>query len=89
MSVAFVLGGGGRWGAVEVDMLAALVDADIAPAAVLVPRKRDQLRNLVRRRHTLAPDDRRQLDGSDFTDSDELIESARTAAAAYLAGIRG
>ncbi len=85
MSVAFVLGGGGRWGAVEVGMLAALVDTDIAPdiivgtsigavngamfAAdptpagiarlerawrdladndVLIPRKRDQLRNLVR-----------------------------------------
>jgi NTE family protein len=85
VSVAFVLGGGGRWGAVEVGMLAALIDADItadaivgtsigavngamfaadptrsgierleqawrdlAADAVLVPRKRDQLRNLVR-----------------------------------------
>jgi NTE family protein len=85
MSVAFVLGGGGRWGAVEVGMLAALVDADITPdtiigtsigavngamfaadptragiaslerawldlanSDVLVPRKRDQLRNLLR-----------------------------------------
>jgi hypothetical protein len=48
MSVAFVLGGGGRWGAVEVDMLAALVDADIAPAAVLVPR----MRKLVRRQRS-------------------------------------
>lgn len=85
MTVAFVIGGGGRWGAVEVGMLDALVDADIRPdlivgtsigavngamyatdpspagverlaqawrdlAAddVLVPRKRDQLRNVVR-----------------------------------------
>jgi len=85
MSVAFVLGGGGRWGAVEVGMLTALTDAgitpdtivgtsigavngamfaseptqsgierleaawrDLAADAVLVPRKRDQFRNLVR-----------------------------------------
>jgi hypothetical protein len=48
MSVAFVLGGGGRWGAVEVDMLVALVGADIAPAAVLVPR----MRKLVRRQRS-------------------------------------
>ncbi|WP_040493033.1 patatin-like phospholipase family protein [Ilumatobacter nonamiensis] len=85
MSVAFVLGGGGRWGAVEVGMLGALTDAEITPglivgtsigaingamfageptragidqlerawrtladSAALVPRRRDQLRNLVR-----------------------------------------
>ena len=85
MTVAFVLGGGGRWGAVEVGMLAALVDAQIAPdlivgtsigavngaifgadpsaagverleaawssladSDVFTPRRRDQLRNLVR-----------------------------------------
>jgi NTE family protein len=32
---AFVLGGGGRWGAVEVGMLRALVEAEIAPDIVL------------------------------------------------------
>jgi len=85
MAVAFVLGGGGRWGAVEVGMLSALCEAGIAPdvivgtsigavngamfaadptpggidrlerawrsladSSVLVPRRRDQLRNLVR-----------------------------------------
>lgn len=32
---AFVLGGGGRWGAVEVGMLRALVEADIRPDVVL------------------------------------------------------
>lgn len=85
MSVAFVMGGGGRWGAIEVGMLRALVEAGIRPDrvvgtsigaingaffaadpsldgvaaledtwttieehAVLTPRKRDQLRNLVR-----------------------------------------
>ncbi|MGA9277825.1 patatin-like phospholipase family protein, partial [Ilumatobacter sp.] len=85
MSVAYVLGGGGRWGAVEVGMLSALADAgirpdlivgtsigaingamfaadptpsgierleqawrDLAKSSALVPRRRDQLRNLVR-----------------------------------------
>ena len=33
--VAFVMGGGGRWGAVEVGMLQALVEADIHPDLVL------------------------------------------------------
>ncbi len=37
--------------------------------------------------HILAPDDRRQLKWSDFTDSDELIAGARTATAEYLADI--
>ena len=32
--VAFVLGGGGRWGAVEVGMLQALVDAEILPTCL-------------------------------------------------------
>lgn len=85
MSVAFVLGGGGRWGAVEVGMLRALAEAGVtadlivgtsigaingamfasdptlagidrlerawrslADSALLAPRRRDQLRNLVR-----------------------------------------
>jgi NTE family protein len=34
-NVAFVLGGGGRWGAVEVGMLRALVDAGIRPDLIL------------------------------------------------------
>lgn len=34
-NVAFVLGGGGRWGAVEVGMLQALYDAGIAPDLIL------------------------------------------------------
>ena len=37
--------------------------------------------------HTLAPDDRRQLKWSDFTDSDELIGGARAATTDYLASI--
>lgn len=85
MSVAFVLGGGGRWGAVEVGMLDALAGANVTPdlvvgtsigaingamfageptrsgverlerawrsladSSALVPRRRDQFRNLVR-----------------------------------------
>lgn len=85
MSVGFVLGGGGRWGAVEVGMLGALADSGVTPdlivgtsigaingamfagdptsagvhrlerawrsldaSSALVPRRRDQLRNLVR-----------------------------------------
>ena len=39
--------------------------------------------------HTLAPDDRRQLKWSDFTDSDELIAGARAATADYLASMGG
>lgn len=39
--------------------------------------------------HTLAPDDRRQLKWSDFTDSDELISGARLATAAHLASTSG
>ena len=35
MSVAFVLGGGGKWGAVEVGMLAALADAQITPDLIV------------------------------------------------------
>ena len=35
MTTAFVLGGGGRWGAVEVGMLKALVEAEIRPDMVL------------------------------------------------------
>ena len=34
-TTAFVLGGGGKWGAVEIGMLAALVAADITPDVVL------------------------------------------------------
>ena len=34
-NVAFVLGGGGRWGAVEVGMLRALVDAEIRPDVIV------------------------------------------------------
>ena len=35
MSTAFVLGGGGRWGAVEVGMIQALEEADIKPDLIL------------------------------------------------------
>ena len=35
MSVAFVLGGGGRWGAVEVGMLAALTEVGITPDTIV------------------------------------------------------
>jgi NTE family protein len=35
LSTAFVLGGGGRWGAVEVGMLKALVEAEVTPDIVL------------------------------------------------------
>ncbi|MCZ6505633.1 MAG: patatin-like phospholipase family protein, partial [Actinobacteria bacterium] len=35
MNTAYVLGGGGRWGAVEVGMLRALDDAGIQPDIIL------------------------------------------------------
>ncbi|MGA8039130.1 MAG: patatin-like phospholipase family protein, partial [Acidimicrobiia bacterium] len=35
MTVAFVLGGGGRWGAVEVGMLRALDEAGVRPDLIL------------------------------------------------------
>ncbi len=35
MTTAFVLGGGGRWGAVEVGMIRALIEADVKPELIL------------------------------------------------------
>ncbi|MGA9276133.1 patatin-like phospholipase family protein, partial [Ilumatobacter sp.] len=37
--------------------------------------------------HTLEPDDRRQLNWSDFSDTDDLIENARRESAIYLDGL--
>jgi hypothetical protein len=74
MSVSFVLGGGGRWGAVEVGML---TDVGITPDTVVGASVGVVNENL--------PDD----DDVHFSDSNALTGGARDATSDHLASIRG